>query len=415
MMQHALSYTIAFILSLVGATSAYSATYYVAPEGNDSNPGTITQPFRSIARGVSPLNPGDTLYLREGTYIERIDLATPKKTGTTNAWLTIAGYPGETVTIRYTSPTEASYGPIRARGNRGYILFDNLVLDGVNETNKTKWQITDGNHHFILRNLEIKNFKSSGLYIEGNDITVTNCKIHDGNEASAELKRFYGIYAHHGNNILIENTEIFNQPGGGLHLYPGPLTNLIVRGNFIHHNNRMANTNFGGIILQGHSTNNIVNAKIYNNVIFRNGTLSSGSASGIVIGYHTKDTKIWNNTVYGNTGYGLQVGYDSTTANTMVQNNILFGNAYGDYINKGIETIYDHNLTNDPKFIKPDANDFRLQPRSSAIDGGTALNEVGVDIRGISRPRGVTHDIGAHEDSGASADAVNAPKDLHLR
>lgn len=414
-MQHAIFNIIPFIFSLVGATSAYATTYYVAPEGNDSNPGTITQPFRSIARGVSPLNPGDTLYLRQGTYTERIDLATPQKTGAANAWLTIAGYPGETITIRYTSPTEASYGPIRARGNRGYILFDNLVLDGINETNKTKWQIRDGNHHFILRNLEIKNFKSSGLYIEGNDITITNCRIHDGDEATAEITRFYGIYAHHGNNIVIENTEIYNQPGGGLHLYPGPLTNLVVRGNFIHNNNRMTNTNFGGIILQGNSTNNIVNAKIYNNVIFRNGTPNSGPGTGIVIGYHTKDTKIWNNTVYGNTGYGLQVGYDSTTASTMVQNNILFGNAYGDYINKGIETIYDHNLTSDPRFIKPDTNDFRLQPRSVAIDGGIPLSEVSTDIRGILRPRGTTHDIGAHEDSSSSTNAVTAPKDLRLQ
>lgn len=414
-MQRALSYTMGFILSLVGATSAYTATYYVAPGGNDSNPGTITQPFRSIARGVSPLIPGDTLYLREGTYIERIDLATPNKTGTANAWLTIAGYPAETVTIRYTSPTEASYGPIRARGNRGYILFENLVLDGVNETNKTKWQIVDGNHHFTLRNLEIKNFKSSGLYIEGDDITITNCKIHDGNEANAELKRFYGIYAHHGTNIVIEDTEIFNHPGGGLHLYPGPLTNLIVRGNFIHHNDRLANSNFGGIILQGKSTNNIVDAKIYNNVIFRNGTPNADSASGIVIGYHTRGTKLWNNTVYGNTGHGIQIGYDSTTTNTAVQNNIIFGNARGDYFNKGIGTNYDHNLTSDPKFMNLDDNDFRLHPRSVAIDGGTTLHEVITDIRKVPRPRGATHDIGAYEDMGAGADAVNAPKDLHLR
>ncbi|MEO5769727.1 MAG: MYXO-CTERM sorting domain-containing protein, partial [Polyangia bacterium] len=45
-----------------------AATYYVAPTGNNSNPGTIDQPFATMARGQQAAAAGDTVYLRGGTY-----------------------------------------------------------------------------------------------------------------------------------------------------------------------------------------------------------------------------------------------------------------------------------------------------------------------------------------------------------
>ena len=36
------------------ASAATQATYYVAPSGNDSNPGTITAPFRTLQRARTP-------------------------------------------------------------------------------------------------------------------------------------------------------------------------------------------------------------------------------------------------------------------------------------------------------------------------------------------------------------------------
>lgn len=402
------------ILVILGASTAHAVIYYVALTGNDSNPGTIAQPFRSIARGVNSLTAGDTLYLRGGTYTERIDLATPNKTGTPSAWITIAGYTGESVTIRYTSTTSRGYGPVRAWGQRGYFIFDNLILDGVNETEGTKWQIRDGNHHFILRNLEFKNFKSSALYIEADDILITNCSFHDGDETNATLKRFYGIYAHHGRNIVIENSQIYNQPGGGLHLYPGPLTNLIVRGNRIYHNNRHA-TGFGGIILYGSSTTSITNVQIYNNLVYANGlNPMAGPTDGITIGPYTQGTKLWNNTVYGNKDYGINIK-STLAANTLVQNNIMYGNTKGNYVNTGISTTYDHNLTTNPSFLNSNTFDFRLERHSAGIDGGVNLTEVNTDYRNATRPKGETHDIGAYEDDGSDINSISAPRDLVAR
>lgn len=37
--------------------------YYVSPAGNNSNPGTITQPWATPGYGTSQLQPGDTLVI----------------------------------------------------------------------------------------------------------------------------------------------------------------------------------------------------------------------------------------------------------------------------------------------------------------------------------------------------------------
>jgi hypothetical protein len=42
--------------------------YFVAPDGNDSNPGTKEAPFLTAQHAVKQLTPGDTLYLRGGVY-----------------------------------------------------------------------------------------------------------------------------------------------------------------------------------------------------------------------------------------------------------------------------------------------------------------------------------------------------------
>lgn len=67
---------------------------YVSPGGNDSNPGTIDRPKRTLTHALSVLKPGMTLYVRGGTYAERIQ--NPKLTpGLPNGRITVSNYPGE--------------------------------------------------------------------------------------------------------------------------------------------------------------------------------------------------------------------------------------------------------------------------------------------------------------------------------
>src|SRR5436190_18685183 len=68
-----------FLLALMGAVLVKpagrtlpppqsGATYYVAPRGADSNPGSQSRPFRTIQHAADIVNPGDTVIVEDGTY-----------------------------------------------------------------------------------------------------------------------------------------------------------------------------------------------------------------------------------------------------------------------------------------------------------------------------------------------------------
>lgn len=49
--------------------SLSAAAFYVAPSGNDANNGSKERPFATVQRAQESVNPGDTVYLRGGTYL----------------------------------------------------------------------------------------------------------------------------------------------------------------------------------------------------------------------------------------------------------------------------------------------------------------------------------------------------------
>jgi len=45
-----------------------ATTYYVAPDGSDTNPGTKEVPFGTVQEGINHAGPGDTVYIKAGAY-----------------------------------------------------------------------------------------------------------------------------------------------------------------------------------------------------------------------------------------------------------------------------------------------------------------------------------------------------------
>lgn len=86
-------------------TAAYGADYFVSTRGNDDSPGSLDQPFRTIQRAADAAGPGDTCFVREGTYRESVTI---ERGGREGAPLQFTAFPGEVVVLDGTEPLTGS-------------------------------------------------------------------------------------------------------------------------------------------------------------------------------------------------------------------------------------------------------------------------------------------------------------------
>ncbi|KPI02066.1 RNA polymerase, sigma-24 subunit, RpoE, ECF subfamily [Actinobacteria bacterium OK074] len=80
------------------ASRSYSgvatADYYVAPTGDDTNPGTLARPFATLPRAVAEARPGQTVAVRGGTYRPATTIALTSS-GTAGHRITVSNYRDE--------------------------------------------------------------------------------------------------------------------------------------------------------------------------------------------------------------------------------------------------------------------------------------------------------------------------------
>lgn len=67
-------------------------SWYVAPGGDNNAAGSLSAPFRTIARALESCAPGEAVVLRAGTYTEAVRIRNPR--------ITLMGYGGETAIIQ---------------------------------------------------------------------------------------------------------------------------------------------------------------------------------------------------------------------------------------------------------------------------------------------------------------------------
>ncbi|MEO6576700.1 MAG: DUF1565 domain-containing protein, partial [Polyangiaceae bacterium] len=83
-------------------------TYYVSTSGNDANPGTSTQPWRTLQKAVDTIAPGDVALVRAGTYVG----ARIGKSGTATAPKTLKADVGARPILSAPGPSNAHKGII---------------------------------------------------------------------------------------------------------------------------------------------------------------------------------------------------------------------------------------------------------------------------------------------------------------
>ena len=153
-MKKALLIPIVLILPIIlTQTASAGFNYYVSVLGNDSNPGTLEQPFRTIQRAVDAAYAGDKVLIMGGIYNEQV---VGKQSGAPNNWIEIRNYNNQEVIIDGTG--QFTYG--------GVIHFTNQ-------------------HHILFYGLTVRNSAQYGFFFPASDgpntnnITVSHCNIYN--------------------------------------------------------------------------------------------------------------------------------------------------------------------------------------------------------------------------------------------
>ncbi len=170
-------------------------TYYVDPNGNDANTGTISSPFLTIVRAQTAAVAGDLVYIRGGNYVIPANQAANfddgtyacvtrlNKSGTASARITYAAYPNETPVFDFSlyKPTNRRVTAFLVTGN--YISIVGIEVIGV--------QVT------IVLHTQSECFRNEGSFN-----IYENLKMHDG--------KAIGFYLTKGGNNLVLNCDAYN-------------------------------------------------------------------------------------------------------------------------------------------------------------------------------------------------------------
>ena len=324
-------------------------TVYVSVQGSDSGPGTEKRPFRTIARALASLRPGDTALVRAGTYTEPV---TVRRSGKPSATISLRAYPGEQPVLT---------GQVKLT-NRWFRLSGFLLRGGTAANpDDVPLYISGADDVWVTRNT-ITGSATSGIFVgdEGPDPSDRVRIIGNRIQGNGDDRSFdHGLYFGHGSEGLVANNVVSGNAAYGIQAYPDCDRALFV-GNTIVGNGR------AGIIVGGNDEIASERNRFVNNVVAFNREV------GIV--------SYWE----GPTGKG-----NSATAN------LAYGNPDGGI--GGPALAVSRTVSGDPKFVSRARGDFHLLPASAAID--RALTEVGpkADFDGRRRPQGAESDLGAFE------------------
>jgi pectate lyase-like protein len=185
----------AALLTLLAPSPLLAATYYVAPTGNDTSPGTMSQPFATMQQGQTAASPGDTVYLRGGTYAYTAGTTTCASTTATISAIVLSksgasgnrinywAYPGETPILSFSGIKDSCrIEGIRVTGS--WIHLKGLEITGVpqnNSLNHESWGIhVEGGSNNIYELLNLHHNMGPGLFfVRGGNNLILNCDSHE--------------------------------------------------------------------------------------------------------------------------------------------------------------------------------------------------------------------------------------------
>ncbi len=346
------------------------AAFYVATTGDDANPGTLAQPWKTIQKAMNALQPGQIAYVRAGTYETGGTFGTSNDSQYWSATCTATGpcsivaYPGEQPIIHGWIKITGSY--IRLSG---FIIEGPLSRDVTSCTERRAMQIEfSGGHDVEISHNEIRNNDyHAGIYLAGvSSIQILANYIHDNGRftiandpctGSSTWNVDHGIYwsSSSGGASLVAGNVFEHNRGHGIQLYPGALNVIVTQNTFVTNGN-----------------------------------------SGVYISSSSDLVTVIDNIVAFNDRNG-QMQIQSGNGNVVMRNVVFSPNSSYNTIENSTSSVITDNTFADPLFVNLSGHDFHLLSGSPAIDRALLAYSLRYAYDGQVRPQGAAPDIGAYE------------------
>lgn len=297
--------------------SAHANEYYVEKSGSDARPGTRMQPFKTIGKAASVMEPGDLCIISRGIYRETIR---PAKSGKAGAPLTFQPAPGEMVSI---SGEDEPSGGVSGRQVRAWGLD------------------AGGMAHIELRGF---NFVACGINLEGARMCrIDDCHLWWTASRAGMTNGVAGIVVG-GKDNEVANCSIIGSPGCGVALLEGGLNNCLV--NCLLRGGREAGGAAVGIFALGTAPvirnvsvmdfaggalvcSNVQNARIENND-FHHAGLGATNVSLVRLTGDGRGTVLAGNWIHDNVSAGgAGIRFEGPVENYVLRQNVLWGHAGG--------------------------------------------------------------------------------------
>ncbi len=338
------------------ASSAQCAVYYVSgTSGSDSNPGTITAPWKTIYKANIALQPGDTVYIRGGVYEAGDSMNAkdyqqairPSQSGANGNVITYSAYPGETVTVKGThnrsfavNLQNRSYIRVTGINFQNMYLFMWIMNGNYNEIDKCVFgpirYRTDGvgpnwrgstiykssTHNYIHENT----FYDYGQFVSGSQEGVV-FEIGDGSTIPCTDASHYNTIA---------NNHIYH---GGHHVFGINSKYNVIRGNNIHNEGWYGSSECSALYDDGKCGYRVVSMSGYtettgenliesNRISYGGPELDNVMIGGSGLSLGTAKNIVRFNDFYGNNIYGLRLGTSLSAAGSDVRYNKIYNNTF---------------------------------------------------------------------------------------
>ncbi|NDW10143.1 T9SS type A sorting domain-containing protein [Dysgonomonas sp. 520] len=179
------------LFSLLLLSSVCGRSYFVSPTGNDSADGNINSPLLTINKAVDLVQPGDTIFVRGGTYMLQATIRIKaKQNAREDARIYLWAY------------------------NNERVIIDGSQIPHTDVSSFKMARCIYVNHeanYWHFKGLELCNAKDNGMKLEGSYNIVENCKFYGNNDTGLQV----GMYKDFG----IEETK--SLPPGTPEFNPG--------------------------------------------------------------------------------------------------------------------------------------------------------------------------------------------------